>query len=132
MTTTTLLDTLATDGGFTYDPATDAVLQVGQATGWAIAVPGTERVVGTTGITREAFAAAFADIVTGYGDQLADGAVVGGWYSEDRGQYIVELTEIHKVDKATAVALGIARGQEGIFDLATGEYVETGGHGDAS
>lgn len=132
MTTTTLIDTIEANGGFTYDAATDTVLQVGQATGWAIAVPGTERVVGTTGISRDAFAAAFAEIVSAYGDQLAQGRVIGGWYSPERGQYIVELTDLLQIDRDAAIALGTERRQEGIFDLATGEYVETGGHGDAS
>ena len=133
--TATLLDTFTPDelsDGFTYDPTTDQLLTVGSRTGWAIAVPGTEHEVGDLGTSREAFAAAFADVITAYGDQIANGAVIGGWYSPAREVYLVELTEIHDVDDATAYALGVARGQEGIFCLTDGRYVETGGLGDAA
>ena len=46
-------------------------------------------------------------------------------------QYLVELSEIHRVPREQAVRLGTERHQEGILDLATGEYIETGGTGDA-
>jgi hypothetical protein len=131
-TTITLIDTIEIDGGFTFDTTTNTLVKIGDRTGYAIAIPGTERVVGTTGITREAFAAAFAEIVIEFGDQLDAGAFVGGWFSEDRGQYIVELSEIHTVDRETAIELGTARHQEAILDVATGEFIETGGHGDAA
>ena len=134
MTTTAtpdLITTIERDGGFTYDPTTGELVVVGRASGYAIAVPGTEHVVGGATATRETFAEAVAHILLTYADEITDGAVLGGWYSEDREQYLVELSEIWDVDRADAILLGTARRQEGILDLATGEYIPTGGRGDA-
>lgn len=126
-----LVQAIETDGGFTFDPTTNALLAVGEATGYAIAIPGTEHVVGTTDITREAFAAAVADLVTDNAELFDLGAVLGGWYSPERGVYLVELSMIFRVDRAAAVKIGEWAHQEAIFDLATGETIPTGGHGDA-
>jgi len=133
-----LLDTLKSDGGFTYVPDTDVL---NPASGYAIAVPGTERIIGNNLITREAFAQAFASVVTDlwqyakpnetFGDFSVETAV-GGWYSEDRGVYMIELTEVwHGMTRAQAVAVGATRDQEAIYDLSTGEEIKTGGRGDA-
>lgn len=127
-----LMTTIETTGGFTYDARTDALVTVGEASGYAIAVPGTERIVGTGSLTREAFADRFVDVVREFADLIDNGAYVGGWYSEDRDVYMIEITEIHNVDRDTAVAIGEARNQEGIFDLANGEFIATGGTGDAA
>ncbi len=127
---TNLLASIVEFGGFTYVPATDTLIEVGNADGFAIAVPGTERIVGPAGISREEFAAAFADVVKAYGDVLANGAALGGWYSSDRGVYMVEVSEIHHVTREEAIALGVARNQEAIFDLRNGEEINTGGTGD--
>jgi len=133
MTTTTvdLLATIAANGGFTYNPTAGALVEVGSTTGYAIAVPGTEHIVGGADITREAFIAAVAELVTEHADQFAAGAVLGGWYSEDRAVYMVELTMIFHVDRTFAIEIGRITNQEAIFDLATGETIETGGSGDA-
>jgi hypothetical protein len=121
-----LLDKITADGGFTYDPGTDSFVSVGEATGYVIAIPGTEMLLGSAGMTRDQFAARFAalvsDAVTGHG------VYVGGWLSPDRG-YLIELSEVHNVDRATAIAIGVARNQEAIMDLATGEFIDTGGTG---
>lgn len=128
--TASLLDTLKADGGFTYDPRSGELLRVGKATGYAIAVPGTERVVGRRSITRERFADEFARLIESYRGKLS-GRVIGGWYSPERGVYLIELTEIHRVSRARAVRMGQARNQEAILNLATGEFIDTGGTGDA-
>lgn len=129
--TVDLVTKIATDGGFTYDPAADALITVGSTTGYAIAIPGTEHVVGHAGISREAFAAAVADVLTEHAVEIDHGAVLGGWYSAERDEYIVELTKIHKCSREHAIALGTATNQEAIFDLATGEEIPTGGTGDS-
>jgi len=126
-----LVAAITENGGFTYDPAAGALVTIGSTTGYAIAVPGTEHVVGDATVTREGFAAAVADLLVGYATEIGNGAMLGGWFSGDRGQYLVELSEIHRVPREQAVRLGTARHQEGILDLATGEYIETGGTGDA-
>jgi hypothetical protein len=126
-----LVAAITENGGFTYDPTAGALVVVGQADGYAIAVPGTEHVVGDATITRDGFAAAVADLLVGYAPEIAQGAMLGGWFSDDRGVYLVELSGIHHVERAEAIRLGTERHQEGILDLATGEYIETGGTGDA-
>lgn len=126
-----LIQTITDNGGFTYDPTANALIEVGSTTGYAIAVPGTEHVVGTADVTREAFIAAVADLITTYADKFAAGAVLGGWFSEDRGVYLVELSMIFRVSREFAVEIGQILNQEAIFDLATGETIPTGGHGDA-
>lgn len=124
-----LLDTLRTDGGFTYDPRGDHLVSIGGEAGYAIAVPGTERVVGSGKITRATFADAFVVIVREYGALLDHDAYIGGWYSQDRDAYLVEVSELWPIDRDSAVALGCARNQEAILDLATGEFIGTGGTG---
>lgn len=126
----TLLDVMETDGGFTYNPRTGAVIKPGDVTGYAIAIPGTERAVGSGAISREDFADAFVFLLRSYGDMLGEGACIGGWYSSERDMYLIEVSEIHAVDRDTAVRLGKARNQEAILDLATGELIPTGGSGD--
>ena len=130
--TTDLITTITQDGGFTFDATTGTLVTVGTRTGYAVAVPGTEHVVGDATITREAFADAVADVATQYADRIARGAVIGGWYSEDRGVYVVELTDILTWDRRTAELIGRIRNQEAIFDLATGEVIPTGGTGDVT
>lgn len=120
------------NGGFTYDPRTGGVLRVGEAKGFAVAVPGTEHIVGEGSVDRETFAKGVAKVIMANRQKIAKGAVLGGWYSPDRGQYMVELTEIHPPDdREGAIRAGIDRNQEAIFDLATGETIPTGGTGDA-
>jgi len=129
-----LLDTLKTEGGFTYLPETN---DFAPPAGFAIAVPGTERIIGNNLVTREAFAVAFADVAEDllkYAKEYTRPGVVqraiGGWYSEDRGVYMVELAEIWHVDRELAIDFGKARDQEAIYDLSTGEEIKTGGRGD--
>lgn len=127
-----LQEAIAKDGGFTYDPSTGGLLKVGEAKGFAIAVPGTEEIVGNGEVTRDAFAKGVAKVLMKHRDKIGQGAVLGGWYSPDRNQYMVELTEIFPPsDRDGAIRVGKARNQEAIFDLATGETINTGGTGDA-
>lgn len=125
------------NGGFTYDPKTGGLLKVGEAKGFAIAVPGTEEIVGeekvnADDISREDFAKGVAKVLMKHRDRIAKGAVLGGWYSPERNQYLVELSEIFPPgDREAAIKVGKRRNQEAIFDLATGETIVTGGTGDA-
>ena len=132
MITTDLITEITINGGFTFDPTADKLITVGSVTGYAIAVPGTEHVIGTGSISREAFASAVADVVTEYAEAITvDGCVLGGWYSADRDVYMIELTKIwHHLDRETAIMIGQSSHQEAIFDLATGEEIPTGGTGD--
>jgi hypothetical protein len=127
-----LLDVMEAEDGFTYDPRADLLITSGQATGYAIAVPGTERVVGSGSISREDFADEFVSLVRSYGDLLGEGACIGGWCSPERDVYLIEISEIHHVDSDTAVRLGTARNQEAILELATGELIPTGGNGETA
>lgn len=133
MTTTDLLDAVTTNGGFTYSPVADRLFQVGVDTGYAIAIPGTEQIVGSGDITREQFAEGVARVLTDPSAKalIANGVAIGGWYSPERNVYMVELTEILTTDRIRAVEIGRSRNQEAIFDLATGEEIPTGGTGDA-
>lgn len=131
-----LMDEIQANGGFTWDPKTNGILKVGEAKGFAVAVPGTERIVGVEkvsgdDITREDFVKGVADVLQEHWQELADGAVLGGWYSPERNAYMVELSNIvDPSDRDAAIQLGKERNQEAIFDLATGETVFTGGTGD--
>lgn len=125
------------NGGFTYDPKTGGLLRVGEASGYAVAVPGTEHVIGeekvnADDISREDFARGVADVLMKHRDAIANGAVLGGWYSPERNQFMVELSQILPAnDREGAIRVGQERNQEAIFDLATGETIVTGGTGDA-
>lgn len=124
-----MLDALKNDGGFTYDPKKATLVKVGTVNGVAVARPGTERIVGRGDVGREAFASAVADVIEAHGDKLGKGAMLGGWYSPERDAYMVEITDVFP-DRASAVKAGRARNQEGVFDLKTGDYIDTGGSGD--
>lgn len=131
--TTDLLNAITTGGGFTYNPATDLLIEVGSVHGYAIAIPGTERHLGKCGVTREQFAEQFANLLSDPLMQvyLKDGALVGGWYSPEKDVYMIELSDIWDVPRDIAVSVGKYEGQEAIFDLYTGEEIPTGGTGDA-
>lgn len=128
-----LLDSIQTNGGFTWNPNTDTLIEVGSVRGYAIAIPGTERLL-TSGLNREEFANAFAQLMTDpqLSQYLEDGAVVGGWYSPERDLYMVELADIWDVDREHAIMIGEALNQEAVFNLCTGEEISTGGLGDAT
>lgn len=113
---------LAEFGGFTYDPRTDSLVMVGSRDGYAIAIPGTERNLGTE-FTPDAFTAALSDALASIGDHYGADVFVGGWRSDDRG-YMIELTTVHNVDRSTAMLLGVVRDQDAIFDLGTGEEID--------
>jgi len=123
--TRALLDTLRTDGGFTYDPRKGLQVHVGDRVGYVIAVPGTERLLGPGSMDAESFDRAFSEVTEAYGPQLAKDAYVGGWYSDERDSYMIELSKLYDVSRAAAVRLGHARGQEAIFDIGTGEEIDT-------
>jgi hypothetical protein len=124
-----LLDVIFTDGGFTYDVRSDSLLRVGEATGFMIAIPGTESLLGPVNLTRGQFADRFAALVASA--PIGEDTYVGGWLSPERG-YMIELSELHHCDRYDAVALGVERNQESILDLATGEFIATGGMGDTT
>jgi hypothetical protein len=106
------------------------LVKVGTVKGVAVAVPGTETPVGSGSVSRADFVRAVADVIMQHGDKFADGAMLGGWYSSDRDTYMVEVTDVIP-DRETAISEGKRRNQEGVFDLGTGEYIDTGGTGDA-
>lgn len=126
-----LLEAITRDGGFTYSVWADALVHVGEATGYAIAVPGTEVLLGPASLSREEFADRFAAVLRRA--MQSDGhtlpTYVGGWLSPERG-YMIELSEIHHVSRTEAVTLGTERGQECVLDLASGEFIDCGGKGD--
>jgi hypothetical protein len=132
-----MLQEIDTNGGFTYDPKRGGLLEVGKDKGFAVAVPGTETVVGVEKVNaedihREDFAKGVASVIMKHKALIDRGAVVGGWYSPERNTYMVEVTQILPADKKDiAIQAGIDRKQEAIFDLSTGETISTGGHGDA-
>ena len=129
----TLLKSIKDEGGFTYDPRKGGLIEVGKAKGYAVAIPGTEEIVGEDkDVAREDFARGVAAVIMKHQDKIAAGAVLGGWYSPERNQYMVELTDILPADdREGAILAGKQRNQEAIFDLATGETIVTGGTGDA-
>ena len=117
-----LLRALRRNGGFTFDPRTGQTLSIGDTSGFAIALPGTERPVS---LDPDEFTAALADLTNTAEVLLNTTVFVGGWYSTERGIYLIELSEIRLVSRAAAVALGQARQQEAILDMATGEFIST-------
>lgn len=127
-----LIGAIKANGGFTYSPKGNRLLEVGKDKGFAVAVPGTEQVVGRgKNVSRADFVKGVTDVIMKHSGAINQGAVLGGWYSEDRDVYMVELTQVLPAgDRAGAIAEGAKRGQEGIFDLASGEYIPTGGTGD--
>lgn len=132
-----LMSEIQKRGGFTYNPKSGHVMQVGKDKGFAVAVPGTERIVGQEkvngeDVTREDFAKGVASVLMEHRKEIAAGAVLGGWYSPERNQYMVELTHIVPPNKRDeAIKLGQDRNQEAIFDISNGETIFTGGTGDA-
>jgi hypothetical protein len=132
-----LLESIRKDGGFTYDPKKGGLLKVGEAHGFAVAIPGTEEIIGEEkvngeDVTREDFAKGVAAVILKHRRLIDQGAVLGGWYSPERNQYMVEMSQIVPPrDRDFATRLAKARNQEAIFDLSTGEVIVTGGTGDA-
>jgi len=124
-----LFDALRDDGGFTFNPRSRALVRTGEQRGYAIAVPHTEVMLGNEGMTREQFQDAFVRVVAKNRDAIARGAYIGGWKSDGRGDYLVELSEIHDVSRDEAIAIGRGRNQEAIRDMMTGEFLDTGGTG---
>lgn len=128
-TAESLIASIHDTGGFTFDPRTGGLVKVGSVKGVAVAVPHTEQIVGRgANVDRAEFISGVADVIQKHGEAMSKGAMLGGWFSEDRQVYMVELTELIP-DRKAAIALGKQRNQEGVFDLGTGEYIPTGGTG---
>jgi hypothetical protein len=124
-----MIKSMKESGGFTFDPRKDALVKIGSVKGVAVAIPGTETVVGSGNVSRDAFIKGVADVIEKHGEKFANGAMLGGWYSPDRDIYMVEVTEVFP-DRESAILAGKQRNQEGVFDLGTGDYIDTGGTGD--
>jgi preprotein translocase subunit YajC/co-chaperonin GroES (HSP10) len=128
-----LMKSIKDNGGFTYDPRTGGLLVPGKDQGIAVAVPGTEQIVGNGEVSRQQFAKGVQKVLMAHRTEIADGAKLGGWYSEDRNAYMVELTDVLPGDdREAAIAEGKKRNQEGIFDIGANEFIPTGGTGDAT
>lgn len=115
---TQVRDRLATDGGFTFDPHTATLIHLGDRDGWAIARAGSERIIGPTLDDSAEFLAAF---LGAWDEAATTGGLVGGWYSDQRRTYMVEVTDVHECDRATALVLGMQADQETVVNLRTGE-----------
>lgn len=126
-----LMAEVKASGGFTYDPKTGGLLKVGVDKGFAVAVPGTEEMIGSgPNVDRASLIEGVKTVIRKHGKEIAQGSVLGGWYSPDRDAYMVELTHILSPDdRAAAIREGKRRNQEAIFDLSTGETIPTGGTG---
>jgi hypothetical protein len=125
----TALQNAMDEGGFTFNPRKGNLLQVGKIKGVAVAKPGTETVIGNGDISRADFIQKVANVIEKHGDAFANGSMLGGWYSPDRDIYMVEVTDLFP-DRESAIIAGKERNQEGVFDLGTGDYIDTGGTGD--
>ncbi len=113
-----LLDALTRHGGFTYDPHTGHMLNAGDREGWVISRAGTERHV-----TRDDFESTLSRVLADWGEELAGGALLGGWYSPERDVFMVELSDVFDVDRVTALVIAAERDQEAAYNLATGDTV---------
>lgn len=114
-------------GGFTYDPAiADYPTQ-----GIAVGRPGYSEIM-----TADAF---FSDpdrarqFIRGFVEKMRNDpdtadSVVGGWYDRDNDEIVLDRVDIIE-DREEAIRLGRERNEQGVFDLATGEYIDTGGTG---
>ena len=132
-----LMKSIKENGGFTYDPRTGGLLVPGKDKGIAVAVPGTEQIVGSGDkVSAHAFATGVQKVIKAHSKEIANGAKLGGWYSEDRKAYMVELTDLlpgdTKEQRDAAIAEGTKRNQEGIFDIGGNEFISTGDTGDAA
>lgn len=124
-----LITSIHDTGGFTFDPRKGGLVEVGKVKGVAVAIPHTETIVGHgENVDRDEFIKGVTNVIMQYGEAFANGAMLGGWYSEDRSVYMVEVTDLVP-DREEAIKLGKQRNQEGVFDLGTGEYIDTGGTG---
>ena len=118
-----LVSRLRSDGGFTVDARSGAVPSSGFAVnrGTGVLVVPAPTVLGARG------AGLLADFVRARPELLDDGSPVllGGWHH--RGSDRVVLSPVdHVVDRAEAVATGVARGQTDVYDLGAGRTVPTG------
>ena len=120
-----LMTELRANGGFTFNPHTSRLVNIGDVTGYAIAIPGTEHVLGSGDISGAEFDRAFYSVVLA-AVLSNDHAFVGGWYSSDRDAYMIELSEIHNVTRDDAIVLGVERNQEAILNIGTGEFINLG------
>jgi hypothetical protein len=117
-----LRELIDSNGGFTFDPTRGVLIEIGSTEAFAIAVPGTEHVIGSG----ESFVAGVRALTRRYAVEIATReCVIGGWYSPEHGHAMIELTEILDVSRAQAIFIGRARQQEAVLDLATGECIDT-------
>jgi hypothetical protein len=80
-------------------------------------------------MSREEFQMAVYEVTQKHAAEMGRDANIGGWESAERGTFMVELSEIHRVSREEAIRIGQERNQEAIFDMATGEEIGTGGTG---
>jgi hypothetical protein len=118
-----VLPALVSEGGFTFDVESASLVGIGERRGYAIAIPDSERILGSEDVTTEDLVSAIADLIMEYADALSTGAMVGGWHSTDRNVYMVEISDVITCDRTNAIAIGRMRGQESVFDLSNGECV---------
>jgi hypothetical protein len=124
-----MITSIHDNGGFTFNPSKGGLVEVGSVKGVAVAVPHTETIVGHgENVDRDEFIRGVTDVIMKHGDHFANGGMLGGWYSPERQVYMVEVTDLVP-DREAAIKLGKERNQEGVFDLETGEYIDTGGTG---
>lgn len=126
--TTDLPGTVEREGGFTFNPRTKNLVKVGEQAGFAIAVPHTEVTLGQN-LNHVELLSAIEKVTTKNRVALSqEDHYIGGWTSPERG-FMAELSQISVIPKNRAVAVGTARNQEGILNMKTGEFLDTGGTG---
>lgn len=117
-----LYSLLNRDGGFTFNPRSGHTVSIGDVTGYAIAVPRTEQILGSSDTLNERnFMSAFLRAIQSV---TATNRYVGAWHSAERDTYMIEQAEIYNVDRLTAIDLGHQSYQEAVLDMATGELIE--------
>ena len=126
--TRTLVDRVLTDGGFTVD-TTDGDAP---STGYIVAIPGHSFIA-----TREAFEADGQQQIRDYVRAIREdrafraqyGEVMfGGWHDTEHDEVVLDRVE-HFADREDAIAAGMARNEQAIWDVAAGAEIPTGGTG---
>jgi hypothetical protein len=113
------------DGGFTVDPRTGKDIKEG----YAVAIyPDRSREIPATAVNRKVI----QDYAKSNQDLLSQqGNMMGGWHDPDSGNVWLDVSRVTS-DRMEAIDLAKQHNQIAMFDLGTGNSVNTGGTGRSS
>lgn len=99
--------------------------------GIVVAVRGTNKEIPADDFFSGAADEQIADWIAGHAEQLDAGGefFIGTWFDEENNEVVLDVAE-RFTDRDEAIQAGRDRNQQKIYDIGTGELIDTGGTGD--